>query len=364
MAKKTQVKALQQQLAQLQQRCADQEALRQELDQMAERQKSKEEELRSPSKGVTVVTSRDRKLRKYGGRDDEDFETWEADALAAISGPVMGDKEKCEFLYNKLEGDAHWEIFCQGGIEQFSVQTLLGALREVFVKGGVVSRLLTKFWAREQRPGESLVAYSHSLIEQLERADPSEVSDGDAMLRKKFQAGVFDANLQWELSRVLKDDSTKFVDLLKVVLQWADQCHPRETEDPRRAKVHAVEASALEPVMDTMRKMQEAMAQLTTQMAEQQRTILQLQGQTSAAQSPAPGFVPTQMPGSTRPGQGTLGCFYCGKPGHYKRDCRKHQSDLARRIQSPQMPTQQAQPAPTPQAPSQQSGAAEGQGFQ
>ena len=87
-----------------------------ELDEVAERQKSKEKELRSLSKGATVVTSRERKLRKYGGRDDEDFETWEADALAAISDPGMGDKEQCEFLYNRLEGDACREVLCQGGI--------------------------------------------------------------------------------------------------------------------------------------------------------------------------------------------------------------------------------------------------------
>ena len=138
----------------------------------------------------------------------------------------------------KLEGDVRWEVLCQGGIGQFSEQSLLGALREIFVKRGVASRLLTKFWVREQWPGESLVAYNYSLmelLEQLKGADPSDVSDGDAMLRKKFQAGVSNANLRWELSRVLKDDSTKFVDLQKVALQLADQCYHRETEDPRQA---------------------------------------------------------------------------------------------------------------------------------
>ena len=103
-----------------------------------------------------------------------------------------------------------------------------------------------------------------------------------------------------------------------------------------------VEASALEPVMDTMPKMQEAMAQLTTWMVGQQKTILQLQGHTTVGQSPAPGFVPTQMPGSTMPGQPTLACFYCGKSGHITRDCRKLQGDLARMVQSLLMPAQLA----------------------
>ena len=106
---------------------------------------------------------------------------------------------------------------------------IVSALGEVFVKREVVSRLLTKFWAREQWPGESLVAYSHSLmelLEHLEHADPSELSDGDVTLRKNFQAGVSDHNLRWQLSRMLKDGSTKFVDLRKVALQSRDQCHP------------------------------------------------------------------------------------------------------------------------------------------
>ena len=140
MAAEAQVKALQQQLAQLQRRCADQEALRQELDQMAERQKSKEEELRSLSKGVTVVMSRDRNLTKYEGSDGEDFETWEADALAAISDPVMGDKEKCEFLYNKLEG------VCAG---RFSAREGLNSFRYRHYWGHWVRFL----WRGEWRPG-------------------------------------------------------------------------------------------------------------------------------------------------------------------------------------------------------------------
>ena len=88
------MKAQQQQLVPLQQCCQDQEALRKDCDEMVERQKSTVE-LTPLSNGVTVVMSRECKLRKYGERGDEDFETWEADALV---------KEQCEFLYDRLGG--------------------------------------------------------------------------------------------------------------------------------------------------------------------------------------------------------------------------------------------------------------------
>ena len=139
MATKAQVKVLQQQLAQLQQCCADQEAPRQELDDMAECQKSKEEELRLLSKGVTVVVSRDRKLRKCGGRDEENG-TWEADALAAISGLGMGDKEKCEFLYNKLEADTRGRFYVREGLNSFWYTHCWG-------------HCVRFSWKREWRPG-------------------------------------------------------------------------------------------------------------------------------------------------------------------------------------------------------------------
>ena len=57
---------------------------------------------------VTVL-SRDRKLRKFGGKE-EDYRSWELDARAAIEGLDNG----AEFLYRRLEGVAKTEIDCRG----------------------------------------------------------------------------------------------------------------------------------------------------------------------------------------------------------------------------------------------------------
>ena len=94
-----------------------------------------------------------------------------------------------------------------GGASNLTVAGLFAALSEVFSKRGVFPRLLSKFWARDQEVGETLVAYSHSLmgiLEEIAKADPGEVPDQSALLLKKFCAGVADQNLRWELKQQLR----------------------------------------------------------------------------------------------------------------------------------------------------------------
>ncbi len=71
------------------------------------------------------------------------------------------------------------KLHAGGGASNLTVGGLFAALSEVFSKRGVVPRLLSKFWARDQEVGETLVAYSHSLmgiLEEIDKADPGEGS--------------------------------------------------------------------------------------------------------------------------------------------------------------------------------------------
>ena len=167
-------------------------SLRAELEQLQKHCDDQGAELqRLTRRNVTVLPYRERKLRKYSGV--EPFEEWEADAQAAISGCGLTIEEQTGFLFNKLEGDAKREIVCRGGPTSLTPEQLLKAIEDVFTKRGLVPRLLSKFWARDQLMGESLAAYSHTLMELLERitkADPAEVPDQGALLPKKFCAGV------------------------------------------------------------------------------------------------------------------------------------------------------------------------------
>ena len=49
----------------------------------------------------------------------------------------------------------------RGGPTSLTQGQLLKELEDVFTKRGLVPRLLSKFWARDQLMGESLAAYSH-----------------------------------------------------------------------------------------------------------------------------------------------------------------------------------------------------------
>ena len=80
----------------------------------AEQQEELQRQLKelSKAKQVTVIPSRDRRLKKFGGSKSEDFEGWEIDARGAIGGPGLSVADKADFLVSRLEGSARREIMC------------------------------------------------------------------------------------------------------------------------------------------------------------------------------------------------------------------------------------------------------------
>lgn len=311
-------------LAQLRKHCDDQGA---ELQRLTRR-------------NVTVLPYREKKLRKYSGA--EPFEEWEADAQAAISGCGLTIEEQTSFLFNKLEGDAKREILCRGGPTRLTPEQLIKALEEVFTKKGLVPRLLSKFWARDQLSGESLAAYSHALMELLERitkADPNEVQDECALLLKKFCAGVADPNLRWELKQQLKaKPRATFIELRETALRWAEECAPRGTTSKQVATTAAVDAEQ-SLALDVLLKMKDDLSKVADQLAKQQGTLEQQAAAISALQKTVPSTAPAprcehgqgRVPQRAYGGSGVV-CYYCQKPGHMKKDCQKRRRDDAARL--------------------------------
>ena len=298
----------------------DMAAMRAELDLLRQHCDVQDGELQrlQQRRNVTLMPYRERKLRKYSGV--EPYEDWEVDAQAAITGSGMSPGEQAEFLYNKLEGNARREVVCRGGHTELTVEQLFSALGEVFTKRGVVPRLLSKFWARDQAPGESLASYSHTLMAILEdifHADPREVPDQSALLLKKFCAGVADSNLRWELKQQLRSDPTStFLELRATALRWAEECAPREeaaakstTTVAAAANVTSPETSQLHAIQGTLEKLQATL--------EQQGTAIQALQKEASGQATA------------RAAQPSL-CFYCRQPGHFSRECQQRMKDTAK----------------------------------
>jgi len=269
-----------------------------------------EEQSRRHDRPVAIVQSRDRRLRKFNG-DRNDFEGWELDARGAIGG--LGEEEQADLLFSKLEGAPRREILCCGDRVKKDPIQILAALGNVFGGRAEASHVLTEFWARDQRPQESIADYSHKLMEVLERleqADPAEVRNQNDLLKKKFKAGVVDRTLRWELSRFnIENSDAPFITMREVALKWE-----QGADKMTKVKSAATEAS---PYYG-MKEMQIQMKNLLCQMEEHREEMKK--------QAASLELLKSSLSSSRK----VIKCFYCEKPGHIKSQCYKRIAEMER----------------------------------
>ena len=281
---------------------------------------------------VTVVPTRERKLRKFGEKSDN-FLTWEVDARGAIAGPGMTDAEQADFLYNKLQGPARREIKSRGEDFRTGPEVVLEALKKVFASRGEADKVTKEFWARDQiylADGrlEEITAYSHALMEILERlalVDP-DMGSQDALLKKKFKSGVADNSLRWQLRSFLDaKPNCSFLELREVALAYEEESGAVEVAVPKKARSSAAvaeevvaevsEVKASGSLQAAMDKMMKQVSSLQQQVTEQQRYLSTILSQQSQYQMP----VQPQYQVPNTPGAGQ--CFNCGSFDHYIKDC-------------------------------------------
>ena len=117
----------------------------------------------------------------------------------------MGDGMAAYFIYSHLEGVARREVQLREMSETNTPEKMINILRSVFGDGRRVTVLLSLFYSCVQRPGESIVEYSHALRD-LERSirmkDAGALTDD--LVKEKFIEGLFNVKLKRELRHLVR----------------------------------------------------------------------------------------------------------------------------------------------------------------
>ena len=192
-----------------------------------------------------------------------------------------------EFVIRHLDGPAKTEVQLRN---PQTPEEVFNVLEEVFGDHRDLQSLLHSFHGRRQGIGEGILGYSHAvqvLAARVKKIDPSALSD--AMLRDKFVNGLHPPSLRKDIKKFVRDNAS--CDLIAArteAMRWM-----REDDD---ASFYQEAVRAAPNEVETLRKQLAAVTKELNEMKAKQREPRR---------------------------NNRIVCFFCQKPGHLKRDCKR-----------------------------------------
>lgn len=293
--------------------------LQKELDHL----KGKEPKQPEPVRQVMYVP-RERKLKKFAGHPktdlDQTAEEFIIDARSAISN--MSSKDQTDFLLSHLEGAAKSEVRLRD--ECKDAESIFNVLTQSFGDNRSKAQLLRQFYDRTQKKGESLRAFSHALMETLDKimsrgvkGPKDHILDRNLVLRDQFVENVYDLALRRELKRRLRDQpEISFLELREEAIQWSEEddtfMTSRKTANSRHVAVDSFDTESAEAAVNEASSLETVMGKVDAQ----QKKLDELTSMLKNLMSVKP-FSETTDPKFGK----QLKCFHCKKTGHVIRDC-------------------------------------------
>ncbi|CAL9687217.1 unnamed protein product [Knipowitschia caucasica] len=269
-----------------------------------------------------IYVQQDRKLPLFSGKLDGNesltLDEWIEQIRLFAQTRGATEKERAQIVFDHLEGAARTEIKFLQREQRECMDSIFEVLKEVY--GCMHSHILLqrRFYNRKQHDGESLIAYSHSLMDLLDsivKSDAQVASRAASKdLRDQFIDGVRDQSLKIRLRDLVNIHPDWTIREARVeATKWMAQCGVQNKPRCDYSTVSQEMGVSCESVTGSS-QYSELMSLLKAQ-----QTQLDLVVKALTPQSFPPARA--RYNGSRRSTDGRPICFRCEQSGHIARNC-------------------------------------------
>lgn len=267
-----------------------------------------------------IYVQQDRKMPLFSGNmdcvDALTLDEWIEKMRDFVQTRGRTEKERAQMVFDHLEGAARTEVKYLPVIQRDNVESIFNVLKEVY--GCMHSRisLQRKFYNRKQLEGESLLDYSHALMDLMDQVVKTDANVAAKDLRDQFCDGVKDQALRIRLRDLVNANPMWTIrDVRGEAIKWMAQYEnqPSKFKSCNTSVLNEMSVSC-ESAVSRPSDYGELMSLIKAQQTQLELVMKAL----------TPSSVPPSRARNFRPRKTADGkpiCFRCEQSGHIARNC-------------------------------------------
>lgn len=270
---------------------------------------------------TVIYVQQDRKMPLFSGKmdcvDALTLDEWTEKMRDFVQTRGRTEKERAQIVFDHLEGAARTEIKYLSAAQRDNVESIFHVLKEVY--GCMHSRitLQRRFYNRKQLEGESLLDYSHALMDLMDQVAKTDAHVATKDLRDQFCDGVKDQALRIRLRDLVNANPMWTIrDVRAEAIKWMAQYEnqPSKFKSNNSSVLHEMSVSCESAVSRPSSDYGELLSLIKAQ-----QTQLELVMKALTPSNEPPSRARNFRPRKTADGKPI--CFRCEQGGHIARNC-------------------------------------------